>query len=119
MSFSISFQCFYHAKTLVVTDLSNVLFNITRILYFAIFATIILNTVQKNSETFLLNQYETPIVIENRLLESSTLDPIEVSNDIEKISSVEGTYYYKGSILIYMDQLSVESQPVCYPISEV
>ncbi|WP_077302793.1 ABC transporter permease [Virgibacillus pantothenticus] len=45
--------------------------SISTLLVIAIFGTTILNTIQKNSETFLLDQYETPIVIENRLIESS------------------------------------------------
>lgn len=75
--------------------------SISTLMIIAIFGSTALNTVQKNSETFLLSQYETPIVIENRLLDSSTLNPVEVSADVEKVSGVEGTYFYNGLDMMY------------------
>lgn len=79
--------------------------SISSLMVITVFGSTLLNTIQKNSETHLLNQFETPIVMENRLSEASSLDPFEVSDEIGKVPGVRGSYFFNGlDLKYYLDE---------------
>lgn len=63
---------------------------ISTMMIIAVFGSAFLKTLEKNDEQYLQVQYPTNIVVESRVVRSSTIDPFELQASIKDISSVEG-----------------------------
>lgn len=65
-----------------------VILTISTMMIIAVFGSIMLNTVQKNEEHYLKDQFPTNIVLKSRLGLNSTIDPIKLQTEAERITGI-------------------------------
>ena len=68
-----------------------VILTISTMMIIAVFGSIMLNTIQKNEEKYLKEQFPTSVVLKSRLGINSTIDPIELQLEAEKITGIDKT----------------------------
>lgn len=61
---------------------------ISAMMIIVVFGSSFIQTIQKSGEEWITTQYETEIMISNRLEATSTIDPIQFKQDVEQIESV-------------------------------
>ena len=62
-----------------------------------VFGSVMLNTIHKNEGKFLRSQFPTPIVVNSRLGYETKINPKELSDRVQEIESVTGTYTFSTS----------------------
>ncbi|AXI00536.1 ABC transporter permease [Sporosarcina sp. PTS2304] len=66
-----------------------VILTISALMIIAVFGSIMLNTIQKNEEKYLKEQFPTSIVLKSRLGLNSTVNPIEIQTEAERITGID------------------------------
>lgn len=71
---------------------TRVILVITVFMIITVFGSTMLKTIDDNERDYLKNQFVTPILVESRLFDETDINPISLSEEIEKIDTVQGTY---------------------------
>lgn len=67
-----------------------VMLTISTLMIITIFGSTLMETIKKNQEQYLKNEYQTNIVVTSRLNYDSKLDPMEIKKQIVKLSGIKG-----------------------------
>lgn len=70
---------------------SFVILTISTMMIITVFGSVMLNTIQKNEQNSLKEQYPTSIVLTSRLGDNSTIDAIELERKVEEIKGISNT----------------------------